>query len=175
MAQRAASGRLDQEQTIHTGCNILWAGGILRSQSAQAVIAAMTSTSELFDFLGPPYVPFQNNGHVIEIRLHQMLAPSFVLHPADSRPGRSSSRMSSVSYFRTAFPTGVSNQRSYRSGQSSNRCFSGMPTLPTDLLPASSARNRSAAIRIPRFHGGRRLKMLANLTILPRRMVHSVL
>ena len=62
MARRAASGRLDQEQTIHTGCNILWAGG-LRSQSAQAVAAALAPTSEkLFDFLRQPYVPFENNG-----------------------------------------------------------------------------------------------------------------
>ena len=63
MAQRAASGRLDQEQTIHTRCNILWAGGTLRSQSAQAVAAALALTSEKpFVFLRQPYVPLENNG-----------------------------------------------------------------------------------------------------------------
>ena len=62
MARRAASGRFDQEQTIHTGCNILWAGGTLRS-SAQAVAAALAPTSEKpFVFLRQPYVPFEKNG-----------------------------------------------------------------------------------------------------------------
>jgi len=63
MARRAASGRLDQEQTIHAGCKILWAGGTLESRRDQAAIAALAPTSEKpFVFLRQPYVPFENNG-----------------------------------------------------------------------------------------------------------------
>jgi len=93
MAQRAATGRLDQEPTIHTGRNILGAGGTLRSRCDQAVIATLAPTSEkLFDFLGRLYILFENISWEGGLLVNVKSAPTTHSH-ADLQPTRQEIRI----------------------------------------------------------------------------------